>query len=48
MRNDVGEDEEEEQRVHADADDEGKELAAEDVKVAQEEAGEGSGVLDDL
>ena len=42
---DVGEDEEEEQRVHADADDEGEELAAEDVEVAQEEAGEGAGVL---
>ena len=38
VRHDVGEDEEEEQRVHADADDEGEELAAEDVEVAQEEA----------
>ena len=36
-RDDVGEDEEEEQRVHADADDEGEELAAQDVEVAAEE-----------
>ena len=45
VRHDEGEDEEEEQRVHADADEEGEHFAAQDVEVAQEEAGEGAGVL---
>ncbi len=44
MGHDVGEDEEEEQGVHDDADEEGEEFAAEDVEVAQEEAGEGAEV----
>ncbi len=46
VRHDDGEDEEEEQRVHADADDEGQEFAAEHEQVAEEEAEEGARVLD--
>ena len=48
VRHDVGEDEEEEQRIHDDADEEGDHLAAQDVQVAQEEAGEGARVLHPL
>ena len=40
----IGEDEEEEQRVHRDADEEGNDFAGEDAEVAQHEADEGARV----
>ena len=46
VRHDVGEHEQEQQRVHADADDEREELTPQHVGVAQKEPDEGAGVLD--
>ena len=45
---DVGEDEEEEQGVHRDADEEGDDFAGEDAEVALQEAEEGARVDDEF
>ena len=45
VRHDVGEDEQKQQRIHADADDEREELAAQHVQVAQKEPGERARIL---